>query len=67
MWQKTCTIKEVLEKYDTVLFLDDDILITNMDVKVEQYLESVNHDIIFGGDTNVVMMIDDDILSPTPV
>ena len=52
MWQKVLAVKEVLNKniYDYVVWIDDDIYITNTSFKIEDFINLTNKPIIMSRD-----------------
>lgn len=52
MWQKICAVRDALSRYDAVVWVDDDILITNKNIKLENYLNYINEDLIFSRDAS---------------
>ena len=52
MWQKTLAVKKVLDKniYDYVVWIDDDMYITNTSIKIEDFISLTDKDIILSRD-----------------
>lgn len=64
-WQKILAVQKLLdekennkEKYDYVLWLDTDAIFTNMDKKIESFIE---------GNENIFFFISDDVSSLSPI
>lgn len=50
MWQKMIAIKNTLKDYDAVMWIDDDIYITNQEIKIESFIQQASTDIILSYD-----------------
>jgi hypothetical protein len=49
-WSKIPLILKYIDRYDYIVWIDADILIMNLDIKIEYYIDKYPHDFVCGSD-----------------